>query len=121
MRRRTTSCASSRGSSTRCRLADAALEASQRTLLVRPSFEVSADAEVVVAVQEAAADVLSSPPSIGGASFWADTAFIAASGIPTVMFGASGAGAHELEEWVSIADTVAVAQTLVRVASRICA
>ena len=105
----------------RCRLADAALEASQRTLLVRPSFEVSADAEVVVAVQEAAADVLSSPPSVGGASFWADTAFIAASGIPTVMFGPSGAGAHELEEWVSVAATVAVAQTLVRVASRICA
>jgi acetylornithine deacetylase len=105
----------------RCRLADAALEASQQTLLVRPSFEVDADAEVVVTVQEAAADVLSSPPNIGGAGFWADTAFIAASGIPTVIFGPSGAGAHELEEWVSIADTVAVAETLVRVASRICA
>ena len=44
-----------------------------------------------------------------------------AAGIPTVMFGPSGAGAHELEEWVSLSDTAAVAQVLVDVARRVCA
>ena len=58
---------------------------------------------------------------IGGASYWADAAFIAAAGIPTVMFGPGGEGAHAAEEWVSLADTEAVARTLVAVAARVCA
>ena len=37
-----------------------------------------------------------------GASYWADAAFIAAAGIPTVLFGPGGEGAHAAEEWVSI-------------------
>ena len=49
----------------------------------------------------------------GGASYWADRGFIAAAGIPTVLFGPGGEGAHAVEEWVSVADTVHVAQTLV--------
>jgi acetylornithine deacetylase len=60
-------------------------------------------------------------PRIGGASFWADSAFIAAAGIPTVLFGPRGEGAHASEEWVSLADTEAVARTLVAVAARVCA
>jgi acetylornithine deacetylase len=104
-----------------CRAADPELEAAQRTLLVREPFEVAPDAEVVGAVRDAAAHVLDAPPPIGGASYWADAAFIAAAGIPTVMFGPGGEGAHAAEEWVSIADTVAVAQTLTGVAARLCA
>ena len=69
----------------------------------------------------AAAEALPAPPPIGGASYWADAAFIAAAGIPTVMFGPSGEGAHADEEWVSIADTEAVVRTLIGVARRICA
>jgi acetylornithine deacetylase len=95
--------------------------ATQRTLLVREPFEVAQDAEVVQAVREAAMEVLPGPAPIGGASYWADAAFIAAAGIPTVMFGPSGEGAHAAEEWVSIAGTEAVAHTLVGVARRICA
>ncbi len=105
----------------RCRAADGELEAEQRTLLVREPFQVAADAEVVTVVREAAAGVLGSEPAIGGASYWADAAFIAAAGIPTVMFGPGGDGAHAVEEWVSIADTVAVADALVAVAERFCA
>ena len=55
-----------------------------------------------------------------GASYWSDAAFIAAAGVPTVMSGPSGEGAHATEEWVSLADTEAVAHTLVSVAGRIC-
>jgi acetylornithine deacetylase len=104
-----------------CRAADADLVAEQRTLLVREPFEVAADADVVAAVSAAAAGVLGRPPTIGGASYWADAAFIAAAGIPTVMFGPGGEGAHATEEWVSIADTEAVARTLAAVAAKLCA
>ena len=60
--------------------------ATQRTLLVREPFAVDSDAEIVRAVSRgrgrAGAD--------RRASYWADAAFIAAAGIPTVMYGASG-------------------------------
>jgi acetylornithine deacetylase len=105
----------------RCRSTDPALEAAQRTLLVREPFEVDRDSELVRAVSDAAAAATGSAPAIGGASYWADAAFIAAAGIPTVMFGPSGEGAHAAEEWVSLADTTAVARTLVGVAERLCA
>jgi acetylornithine deacetylase len=105
----------------RRRAADPELVAEQRTLLVREPFEVEPDAEIVEVVRACAAEVLPAPPSIGGASYWADAAFIAAAGIPTVMFGPGGEGAHAAEEWVSLSDTEAVVRTLTAVASRLCA
>jgi acetylornithine deacetylase len=105
----------------RCRTADPELESSLRTLLVREPFEAAADAEIVELVLDSAAEVLDARPAIGGASYWADSAFIAAAGIPTVVFGPGGEGAHAAEEWVSIGDVVAVARTLTAVASRLCA
>ncbi|MEY2513307.1 MAG: succinyl-diaminopimelate desuccinylase, partial [bacterium] len=105
----------------RCRAADPALVAARRTLMAREPFEVAGDEAVVTAVREAAAGVLGAPPRTGGASYWADAAFIAAAGIPTVMFGPGGEGAHADVEWVSIEDTLAVARTLVATARRVCA
>jgi acetylornithine deacetylase len=103
------------------RAADPALEARRRTLLVREPFEIDPGAEVVDVVRAGAASVLGAPPALGGASYWADAAFLAAAGIPTVMFGPGGAGAHASEEWVGLADTEAVARTLVAAGARICA
>ena len=98
-----------------------ALEAGQRTLLVREPFEVDTGAEIVEAVRAAACETTGSSPAVGGASYWADAAFIAAAGIPTVLFGPGGEGAHADVEWVSIPDTAAVARTLTAVARRLCA
>jgi acetylornithine deacetylase len=104
-----------------CRAADPGLVAERRTLLVREPFQVAPDAEVVRAVAAAAAEVLPAAPGIVGASYWADSAFIATAGIPTVLFGPVGEGAHAVEEWVSISDTVTVTRILIAVASRLCA
>jgi acetylornithine deacetylase/succinyl-diaminopimelate desuccinylase-like protein len=104
-----------------CRAADPDFEASQRTVLVREPFEIEQEAELVTIVTDAAAEVVADPVRIGGASYWADAAFIAAAGIPTVLFGPGGVGAHAIEEWVSLSDTEAVARTLVVVAARLCA
>lgn len=104
-----------------CRGEDDGLVVAARTLLVREPFEVALDAEIVRLVSDAAAETLGAAPRVEGASYWADAAFINAAGIPTVMFGPSGAGAHELEEWVSLGDTEAVTRTLVAVARRVCA
>jgi acetylornithine deacetylase len=105
----------------RCRATGSGLEAEQRTLLVREPFELDPGAELVAVVRDAAAGVLGAPPAVGGAGYWTDAAFIAAAGIPTVLFGPGGEGAHAVEEWVSLPDTAAVARTLTAVATRFCA
>jgi acetylornithine deacetylase len=103
-----------------CRRVDPELVATARTLLVRDPLETPQDASVVAAVHRAATGVLGSPPQTVGASFWADSAFIAAAGIPTVLFGPGGEGAHADVEWVSIRDTIACAEVLVSAAAEIC-
>jgi acetylornithine deacetylase len=84
---------------------------------VREPFEIAADDPFVEVVRDA---IGGSPPAVG-VSYWADSAFIAAAGIPTVLFGPSGEGAHAVEEWVSIPDTVACTDVLTAVASSFCA
>jgi acetylornithine deacetylase len=104
-----------------CRETDRVLEAARRTLLVREPLETSDGEPIVSLLRDAASGVLGSRPPLSGASFWADSAFIAAAGIPTVLFGPSGEGAHAVEEWVSIRDTEACAEVLTRVAATFCA
>ncbi|CAN5897997.1 ArgE/DapE family deacylase [soil metagenome] len=104
----------------RCRTANPDLSATHRTTLVREPFEVAAAAPIVTAVVDAATATLGRRPEVGGVSYWADAAFIAAAGIPTVLFGPTGDGAHAAVEWVSIDTTIACAKTLTAVATTFC-
>jgi acetylornithine deacetylase len=104
----------------RCRSLDAELVAERRTLLARSPLEVDGGHEIVGAVRSAAAAVTGSEPDVAGVSYWADSGLIAAAGIPTVLFGPGGEGAHAVEERVSLRDTDVVARTLVEVAARFC-
>jgi acetylornithine deacetylase len=85
-----------------------------RVTLVREPFEIDPSAEIVRLVCEAGG------AGIAGAPYWTDAAFIAAAGIPTVLFGPGGEGAHADVEWVSLSDTQAVLDTLIEVARRLC-
>ena len=88
---------------------------------VHRGLKISEDAEIVALLHAAAKEQLGEAPAIGGASYWADAAFIAAAGIPAAVFGPAGDGAHATEEWVSLSSTDAVARTLLALAARICA
>jgi acetylornithine deacetylase len=101
-----------------CRDADAALTVDARTTLARDPFETDPDEPIVQALQRAAPDARGSAPV--GVSYWADSAFIAAAGIPTVLFGPDGDGAHATTEWVSISGTIQCARTLRAVAADFC-
>ena len=102
-------------------LAAVAGDATVVTTLVREPFEIDPSDALVGAVVDAAASVTGTRPSIGGAGYWADAAFIAAAGIPTVMFGPTGEGAHAVDEWVSVSSIEKVARTLTAVAAKLCA
>ena len=103
-----------------CRVADPALSVTARITLARDPFEIDAAHPFVDLVSAAAARVLGAPPAIGGLSFWADSAFTAAAGIPTVLFGPAGEGAHSDDEWVSAASVIACADVLTAAARDFC-
>jgi acetylornithine deacetylase/succinyl-diaminopimelate desuccinylase-like protein len=56
-----------------------------------------------------------------GALFWTDAALLAAGGIPTVLFGPAGEGAHAAVEWVDLASLQRVRDVVGRVAAEWCA
>ena len=103
-----------------CRAADPALVASARLTLARDPFEIAADDPFVALVRGATARVTGALPELAGLSFWADSAYTAAAGIPTVLLGPPGDGAHADEEWVSVSGTVACARALVEIARDFC-
>jgi len=98
-----------------CRNMDPDLVVERRTLLSREPFEVDQNAEIVSIVSNALG-----ASRVGGASYWADSGFIAGAGIPTVLLGPAGEGAHAVEEWVSLTDTATVARALLEVAKVLC-
>jgi acetylornithine deacetylase len=56
-----------------------------------------------------------------GMPFWTDAALLAGAGIPTVLFGPAGEGAHAEVEWVDLASLERVHDVVRRVAAEWCA
>ena len=84
----------------------------------RPSLTCDPRSAVVRAVQGAAAAVAGSPPKEIGVGYWTDAAIFANAGIPSVIYGPSGAGAHEAVEWAESASVVRCAEVLFEAARR---
>lgn len=89
-------------------------------MLSRPPFEVSADEPIVRALVESVSRARGRAPRFVGELPWFDAALLGAAGIPTVMFGPSGAGAHAAEEWVDLPSVATCAAVLADVAVRFC-
>lgn len=53
-------------------------------------------------LRTAVADVTGRPARHRGEAFWTDAALLADAGIPAVLFGVDGAGAHACAEWVDL-------------------
>jgi acetylornithine deacetylase len=70
--------------------------------LVREPFGVPEDEPIVQILRERATAALGEPPPLTGAGGWMDSALLAAAGVPTVVFGPAGAGAHADVEWVDL-------------------
>jgi acetylornithine deacetylase len=86
----------------------------------RDPFEVSTSEPIVGAVAGAGAEVLGAPPEVYGDTPWMDAALLSGAGIPTVVFGPGGTGAHATTEWVSISDVQTCAEILARAAFAFC-
>ena len=100
--------------------ADPTFEATVRPGLSRSPLETDQAAPLAQAVAEAARQALGHPPDVAGVPFWTDAALLAQAGIPSVLFGPSGLGAHAAEEWVDVASVEACAQVYLRAAEAFC-
>ena len=103
------------------READPRLEARVEVTLTRDAFQVGEDEPVVRHVMEAAAEARGGPPRVVGAGGWMDSAVFGAAGIPSVVIGPDGDGAHAAVEWVDVASLERLRDVLVAAASRFCA
>jgi acetylornithine deacetylase len=74
---------------------------------VRPPYRVPDDAAILKRLQE------KTPQSkLVGLPFWADSALAGAIGIPSILFGPIGHGAHAIDEWVSLGSLIKVYKIL---------
>ena len=102
------------------RAADRRLATELRLGVVREPFAVDPQSAIVRLVCAAARSVLGAEPQIVGDHPWMDAAFTAAAGIPTVVFGPGGAGAHAVEEYGDIASVQRCADVLSQTARELC-
>ena len=100
---------------------DSTFNAVVRRGIDRSPLETSEATEIVKAIQSAAVNVLNHPAQTAGVQFWTDAAVLSAAGIPSVLFGPSGAGAHAVEEWVDLQSVKACAEIYLATATGFCA
>ena len=88
--------------------------------LERVPFEAKTDEAIVACLRKHATQALGRAPKIRGEPFWTDCAILKEAGIPSLLFGADGAGAHAATEWASIESIETLAHILERTAVDFC-
>jgi acetylornithine deacetylase len=92
-----------------------------RTTFVRDPYEVAREEQIVGLVRERAEAVSGRKPGYTGSAGWMDAALLAAAGIPTVVYGPGGSGAHAAVEWVELDDLEVLRRVLLSTAEEFCA
>ena len=95
---------------------DPDFHASIRVLFAREPFEIEIDDPLVELVRRQAGGA-----DLSGQAYWADSGLLAAAGVPTVLFGPAGEGAHALVEWVDVASLARCVEVYLAVAAELCA
>jgi len=99
---------------------DPSFKSMLRRGLDRSPLETREDSDIARAIQGAALKILGRLPQIAGVPFWTDAALLSAQGIPSLLFGPSGAGAHAAEEWVDLQSVRTCAEVYLQTAIDFC-
>lgn len=97
------------------------LTATLTRLVGREAFEADPDSRIVTTVSRAFDGVTGASPGVRGEPFWTDAGLFAEAGIPCLVFGVDGGGAHANEEWVTVASLEALTDVLERTIREFCA
>jgi acetylornithine deacetylase len=90
------------------------------SVFYRPGLEVSQNEEIVQMVAKAKHKLYLEESKFSGESYWMDSALLAEAGIPTVIIGPTGEGAHSAVEYVEIESVIKVAEILREVVINYC-
>jgi acetylornithine deacetylase len=99
---------------------DPEFRAEVRLGIVRDPFEIAETAPIVSTIRRAANEVTGSDRIFSGTFGWMDSALLSAAGIPTVIYGPDGDGAHAASEWVDLASVDQCRQVYVATAREFC-
>jgi acetylornithine deacetylase len=99
---------------------DPRFKATVRRTLERTPMETPRDAPISTLLQRAATEVAGRPTRVSGMGGWTDAASLTAVGIPSVLFGPNGYGAHAAVEWVDLASVRQCASIYLRVIDAFC-
>lgn len=89
-------------------------------ILERHAFEVSGEEPIVQALEAATAAVTGKPATVRGEAFWTDASLMLEAGIPGLLFGVDGGGAHAATEWVELDSVIRVSHVLATTVSNFC-
>ena len=82
--------------------ADPDFNASAKATFARSAYEIAADHPLIQGLKRIAEARLDRAVDVIGSSWWMDSALFGDKGIPTVVMGPAGAGAHATDEWVDL-------------------
>ena len=94
---------------TRLRADDPEFKAASRVMFARSPYEIAANHELPQSMLRAFSSLAPVTRHLApvpghlapiGMSFWTDAAILGDAGIPSILFGPTGAGLHSVEEWV---------------------
>ncbi|GAC1566355.1 MAG: ArgE/DapE family deacylase [Ktedonobacteraceae bacterium] len=105
---------------TRIAANDSTFHAAVKTGLSREPFEVSLNEPIVQTVFQQAHRLLGREIIEVPGPGWMDSALLAAAGIPTVVFGPGGEGAHAVVEWSDLSQVEHCVEILAAVAQDFC-
>ena len=88
--------------------------------LERHPFEVPAETPIVQTLSSAAEAVTGQVPVLRGEPFWTDASLMLEAGIPGVLFGVDGGGAHAATEWIELDSLDRVTRILAQAATVFC-
>jgi acetylornithine deacetylase len=100
---------------------DSTFTASVKTAMVREPFETSLQEPFVSMLFHKTSTILGHVPIEIGQTGWMDSALLSSAGIPTVVFGPGGEGAHAVVEWSNLEHVERCAEILTAVAEEFCA
>lgn len=92
---------------------DDQFKADFEVFLFRPAFEISREEPIVKSLSRAYELIQGEKPKFKGMGGWIESALLAEVGIPTVIFGPSGEGAHSSLEYVDFDSVITTTEILI--------
>ncbi len=97
-----------------CCTPDAQFKADYEIFFSRPSFEISKEEPIVKSIVRAHHAAGMGMPKFKGLGGWMESALLFEAGIPPVIFGPSGSGAHAAVEYVNFDSVISTTEVLIK-------